>query len=129
MIMTVVVSGSKHPTESSTLHIQLPVGDVYNHKQPAQFTRSICTVPVHTHSKQKKAEVIDGESAVWAAALYRAKPCTKHKVRPILLLNREHDEAVNLNIYKLLHDKTNRQKKVDLQDLGLDFYPCLVHTV
>lgn len=52
----VMVSGSKHPTESLTLHTQLPVGDVYNHKQPDQFTHTHdqYAQSMFTHSKQKK---------------------------------------------------------------------------
>lgn len=34
-----VVSSSKHPTESSPILTQLPVGDVYSHKQPVRVTQ------------------------------------------------------------------------------------------
>lgn len=104
-----VVSGSKHPTESSTLHTQLPVGDVYNHKQPAQCSRS----HTHTHNqhvqyskiKHKKEKYSMEESAVQCssvcAALYREKQ--KQAKRLTLPLNQEHDEDVNLNTHTHRH--------------------------
>lgn len=78
-----------------TLHTQLPVGDVYNHKQPAQLTHSQSIRSVYVHAQQtKKGEVRD---AVWAV-LYRAKQSKPRSFNPILPLNWEYREDVHLNI-------------------------------